>query len=78
MRQTKAWKEATTGQKGSIVLEIGERRAAFKDCNKHYGFIEYQIQAVATAHKKYGRVENRLGAQESQTIATRAFSGAVY
>ncbi len=78
MRQSKAWKVATARLKGRTVQELGERSAAFKDCNEHYCFTEYPIQAVATIHRKYGRVENRLGAQESQAKATRAFSGAVY
>ncbi len=74
MRQSKLWQAARAMPKGKTAEEIRERSAAFKACNKHFGFTEYAVQAIATAHKNAAGFEDRLGAHETQTIGTRVFS----
>jgi transposase len=50
------------------------RNAAFKACNIHFGFTEYALHAVATAHKNAAKFESRLGAHETQKVASRVFA----
>ena len=68
MRQSKAWQAAREMPKGK------ERSAAFKACNEHFGFTEYAMHAVATAHKNDAGFADRLGAHETQKIASRVFA----
>lgn len=49
------------------------RKAAFTACRKRYGFDEYSLHACATAHKNAAGIGDRLGAHETQTIASRVW-----
>lgn len=71
MRQSKLWQGAR-----ALPLKSKERAAAFKACNQHFGFSEYALQTVATAHKNAAGFADRLGAHETQKIASRAFAAA--
>jgi len=68
MRDSKAYQAACLMPKGK------DRSEAFKACNQKYGFTEYALQALATAHKNAAGFEARLGATETQKIATRVFA----
>lgn len=68
MRESRQWQTARQLPKGK------ERTTAFKACNECFGFTEYSLQAVATGHKNAAGFANRLGAHETQKIASRAFS----
>lgn len=70
MRQSKAWQNARLMPKGK------PRNAAFSACNKLFKFTEYDLHALATRHKNAAGFNDRLGAHETQKIATRVF-GAV-
>ena len=70
MRQSKAWGAARAMPKGKA------RSAAFKACNTHFGFSEYALQSIVTAHKNAAGFGDRLGADETQKIATRVFAAA--
>lgn len=67
MRQSKAWQATRTMPKGK------ERTAAFKDCSTRFGFSEYALHSVATAHKNAAGFADRLGAHETQKIGTRVW-----
>lgn len=67
MRQSKAWQAARLMPKGK------PRNEAFTACNKHFKFTEYDLQALATQHKNAAGFDDRLGAHETQKIATRIF-----
>lgn len=67
MRQSKAWHAARTLPKGK------PRTEAFKACNKHFGFSEYALHSAAMAHKNAAGFADRLGANETQKIATRVW-----
>ena len=67
MRQSKEWQAARTLQKGK------DKNAAFAACNKRFGFSEYALQAAATKHKNAAGFAGRLGAHETQKIATRVW-----
>ena len=67
MRESKAWQAARAMPKGKA------RNTAFKACNERFGFSEYALHAVATAHKNAAGFSNRLGAHETQKIATRVW-----
>lgn len=67
MRQSKAWQTARALPKGKA------RSDAFRACNKRFGFAEYDLHAAATAHKNAAGWQDRLGAHETQKIATRVF-----
>lgn len=49
------------------------RSDAFAACRQRYGFDEYALHACATAHKNAAGFADRLGAHETQTIATRVW-----
>jgi len=68
LRQSRQWQAARLLPKGK------ERTAAFKACNQHFGFTEYALHAVATGHKNAAGFTDRLGAHETQKIATRVFA----
>ena len=79
MRDSKMWAAAKAMPPGNPQSnpqseERKARSAAFKACNQHFGFTEYALQALATGHKNAAGFENRLGAHETQKIATRVFS----
>lgn len=75
MRESKAWAAARALPQGEPKSELRQARsAAFKACSLHFGFTEYALQASATQHKNAGGLENRLGAHETQKIATRVFA----
>lgn len=75
MRESKAWATAKAMPKGDAKSAVrNARNEAFKTCNLHFGFTEYALQAQATAHKNAAGFENRLGAHETQKIASRVFS----
>lgn len=69
MRQSKLWQSART-----LPLKSKGRSTAFSDCNKQFKFTEYDIQAVAIAHKNEAGFKDRLGAHETQKIGTRVFN----
>ena len=74
MRESKAWAAAKDMPKGESMSKVREaRNAAFKQCNVHFGFTEYALHAVATAHKNAAGFGDRLGAHETQKIASRVF-----
>lgn len=68
MRDSKAYQAARLMPKGK------ERTEAFKACNQHFGFTQYALQALATSHKNAAGFESRLGAHETQKIASRVFA----
>ena len=70
MRQSKAWQAARAMPKGK------ERSEAFKACNDRFGFSEYALQTAATGHKNAAGFADRLGAHETQKIASRVFAAA--
>jgi putative transposase len=75
MRQSHAWAAAKAMPKGDVnSVERKARNAAFKACNEHFGFTEYALQALATAHKNAAGFQSRLGAHETQKIASRVFA----
>jgi len=77
MRQSRAWQTARALPKGEAKSAAHQARsAAFKACNERFGFSEYSLQAVATAHKNAAGFADRLGAHETQKIASRAFAAA--
>lgn len=69
MRESKAWQQAHT-------LKGQARSSAFQRCCKDFGFNEYALQAFATRCKNAAHFEDRLGANETQKLATRAFDAA--
>jgi putative transposase len=75
MRESKMWAAAKAMPKGDPKSKVREaRNEAFKACNLHFGFTEYALQAVATAHKNAAGFDNRLGAHETQKIGSRVFA----
>ena len=75
MRESKAWAAAKAMPKGEAKSAVrNARNEAFKACNLHFGFTEYALQALATAHKNAAGFDNRLGAHETQKIASRVFA----
>lgn len=75
MRQSKAWTLAKAMPKGEPKSAVRQaRNAAFKACNFNFGFTEYALQSVTTAHKNAAGFDNRLGAHETQKIASRVFA----
>ena len=75
MRESKAWTAAKAMPKGEPKSAVRDaRNDAFKACNRHFGFTEYALQAVATVHKNAAGFDNRLGAHETQKIASRIFA----
>ena len=75
MRESKAWAAAKDMPQGESMSKVREaRNAAFKQCNVHFGFTEYALHAVATAHKNAAGFGDRLGAHETQKIASRVFA----
>jgi len=75
VRESKAWVAAKALPKGDPgSSERKARHAAFKACNARFGFTEYALQSVATAHKNAAGFADRLGAHETQKIASRAFA----
>ena len=75
MRESKAWAAAKALPKGEAKSAVrNARNEAFKACNLHFGFTEYALQALATAHKNAAGFDNRLGAHETQKIASRVFA----
>jgi hypothetical protein len=75
MRESKAWAAAKAMPKGEAKSAArNARNEAFKACNLKYGFTQYALQALATAHKNAAGFENRIGAHETQKIASRVFA----
>jgi len=68
MRVSEAWQQARQLPKGTAA-----RQKAFRECHLAFGFNEYALQAIATRHKNAATWQSRLGAHETQTIATRAY-----
>lgn len=68
MRQSKAWQAARAMPKSK------DRTTAFKACNQSFGFSEYALHSVATSHKNAAGFADRLGAHETQKIATRVWN----
>ena len=58
---------------GALPKKTRVRREAFAACRSHHGFSEYALHACATAHKNAAGFADRLGAHETQTIATRVW-----
>lgn len=67
MRESKAWQHART-------LNGKERSAAFQQCRKDYDFSEYALHAFATQCKNAAHFDDRLGANETQKLASRVFA----
>ena len=75
MRESKAWNAAIAMPKGDAAgAERQARSAALKACDLHFGFTEYALQALATAHNNAAGFSNRLGAHETQKLASRVFA----
>jgi len=75
MRESKAWAAAKAMPKGEPNSdERKARSAAYKACNQQHGFTEYALQALATGHKNAAGFADRLGAHETQKIASRVFA----
>ena len=75
MRESKTWAAAKAMPKGEPKSdERKARNAAFKACNERFGFTEYSLHAVATGHKNAAGFADRLGAHETQKIASRVFA----
>ena len=75
MRESKMWAAAKAMPKGDAKSAVRDaRNNAFKACNLHFGFTEYALQALATGHKNAAGFESRLGAHETQKIASRVFA----
>lgn len=75
IRESKAWATAKAMPKGEPKSDArAARNAAFKACNVHFGFTEYALHAVATGHKNAAGFSDRLGAHETQKIASRVFA----
>lgn len=70
MRQSVQWQKTRGLPKGK------ERTEAFKACNKQFGFTEYALHSIAIKHKNAAGFEGRLGAHETQKIASKVFSAA--
>lgn len=70
MRDSKAWQDAREMSRGKA------RNDAFRECNKRFGFNEYAIQSITTQHKNDAGFANRIGAHETQRVASRAFAAA--
>jgi len=68
MRDSKAYQAAR------LMPRSKERTEAFKACSQHFGFTEYALQALATRHKNAAGFDDRLGAHETQKIASRVFA----
>ena len=68
MRQSKAWHAARGMPKGKA------RTGAFNACNARFGFAEYALQAEATKHKNAAGFADRLGAHETQKLASRVWN----
>jgi len=68
MRDSKAYQAARLMPKGT------ERTEAFKACNLKFGFTQYALQALATAHKNAAGFDDRLGAHETQKVGSRVFA----
>jgi hypothetical protein len=74
MRQSKSWAAAKAMPKGQDKsIERKSRNEAFAKCNITFGFTEYALHAIATAHKNSAGFSDRLGAHETQKIGTRVF-----
>ena len=67
MRQSKGWQAARALPKGA------ERTATFKIAQQKYGFSEYSLHEFAAKAKNAANFKSRLGAFETQKLATRAF-----
>lgn len=67
MRQSKGWQAARVMEKGV------DRTAAFKASQQQYGFSEYALHTFATNAKNAAQFKNRLGSNETQKLASRAF-----
>lgn len=75
MRESKTWAAAKAMPKGEPNSdERKARNAAFKACNQLFGFTEYALHALATGHKNAAGFADRLGAHETQKIASRVFA----
>lgn len=75
MRESKTWAAAKAMPKGEPKSdERKARNAAFNVCNQLFGFTEYALHAVATGHKNAAGFADRLGAHETQKIASRVFA----
>ena len=68
MRADAAWAAACALPKGTAA-----RTAAFRACREPHGFSENALQACATAHKHAAGFQDRLGAHETQTLASRVW-----
>ena len=68
MRQSKAYQAARRLPSGK------ERKTAFRECCSQFGFTEYALHGIATAHKNAAGFKERLGAHETQKIGTRVWS----
>ena len=76
MRESKAWQASTAMPKASANPD--ERKArndALHACCQHFGFTEYDLHRLAIAHKNDGGFRDRLGAHETQKIATSVWKG---
>lgn len=73
MRQSKEWQAARLMPKGNKDAISKARSAAFKLCNEHFSFSEYALHAFATKHKNAAGFSDRLGAHETQKVATRVW-----
>lgn len=67
-------RESNACQAARLMPKGKERTEAFKACNQNHGFTEYALQALATQHKNAAGFDNRLGAHETQKIASRVFA----
>ena len=67
MRESKAWQAARQLPKGP------ERTAAFRACAARFEFNEYALHSLATRHKNAAGFADRLGAHETQKLATRVW-----
>ncbi len=67
MRQSKAWQAVRAMPKGKA------RSEAFRAAQIPFGFSDYALQAEATKHKNAAGFADRLGAHETQKLATRVW-----
>ncbi len=67
MHNSNAWKDAIS------IIEPKDRRKAFNELNKFYGFSEYSLHDFVKIVRAKGGWTSRLGSHECQTIATRVY-----
>lgn len=73
----KTLEEMKSSLEWAVALKLPQgaaRTEAFIECRKLYEFSLYDLELVAAKRRKSGRFERRVGSQETQKLAARAFS----